>query len=63
MKASLKKENLRPWSEVEEEFNGVEYQKVRAQQLRELELEDDVMGKLTVRYALLISTHRAEQCA
>ncbi|KAF7793496.1 hypothetical protein EIP86_004608 [Pleurotus ostreatoroseus] len=49
VKAALKRENVRAWHEVEEEFNDVEYRKVRDRQMRELEMEDDVMGKLPVR--------------
>ena len=52
VKAALKRENVRAWHEVEEEFNDVEYRKVRDRQMRELEMEDDVMGKLPVRYVL-----------
>ena len=49
VKAALKKENMRAWHEVESEFNNTEYQMVRDRQMRELEMEDDVMGKLPVR--------------
>ena len=49
VKSTLKRENARPWHEVEEEFENVEYRKVRDRQMRELEMEDDVMGKLPVR--------------
>ena len=51
MKATLKRENARPWHEVEEEFENVEYRKVRDRQMRELEMEDDIMSKIPIRYA------------
>ena len=52
MKAALKRKNVRAWHEVEEEFNDVQYRSVRDHRMRELEMEDDMMGKLSVRYVL-----------
>jgi len=49
VKAALRKENVRAWHEVESDFNGCEYQAVRDRQMRELELEDDVMSKVPIR--------------
>lgn len=44
---------MRAWHEVESDFNECEYQAVRDRQMRELELEDDVMSKVPIRCVLL----------
>jgi engulfment and cell motility protein 1 len=49
VKVALRKENVRAWHEVEQDFNEIEYQAVRERQMRELELEDDVMSKVPIR--------------
>ncbi|THG99143.1 hypothetical protein EW026_g3135 [Hermanssonia centrifuga] len=49
MKTALRKENVRAWHEVEREFNETEYRAARDRQMRELEMEDDVMSKVPVR--------------
>ena len=49
VKNALRKENARAWHEVEQDFNECEYQAVRERQMRELELEDDVMSKVPIR--------------
>ncbi|KAI0078722.1 hypothetical protein K474DRAFT_1641153 [Panus rudis PR-1116 ss-1] len=49
VKEALRKENVRPWHEVEREFLESEYRAVRARQMKELELEDDVMSKVPIR--------------
>lgn len=52
---ALRTENVRAWHEVEADFNEREYQAVRDRQMRELELEDDVMGKVPIRCVLLVT--------
>ncbi|TCD69623.1 hypothetical protein EIP91_006848 [Steccherinum ochraceum] len=49
VKVALRKENVRPWHEVEAEFLECEYRAVRDRQMQELEAEDDVMSKVPVR--------------
>ena len=49
VKNALRKENARAWHEVEQDFNECEYQAARDRQMRELELEDDVMSKVPIR--------------
>ncbi|THH33356.1 hypothetical protein EUX98_g842 [Antrodiella citrinella] len=49
VKVALRKENVRPWHEVEQEFLECEYRAVRDRQMQELEAEDDVMSKVPVR--------------
>ena len=46
---ALRSENVRPWHEVEHEFNEREYRSIRDQQMKELELEDDLLSKVPVR--------------
>jgi engulfment and cell motility protein 1 len=41
---------VRPWHEVEQEFNESEYRAIKERQMKELELEDDLLGKAPVRY-------------
>ncbi|KAJ7612462.1 ELMO/CED-12 family-domain-containing protein [Mycena polygramma] len=48
-KVALRSENVRPWHEVEHEFNECEYRSVRERQMKELELEDDLLSKIPVR--------------
>ncbi len=49
VKVALKRENIRPWHEVEQEFLDCEYRAVRDRQMQELEMEDDIMSKIPVR--------------
>ena len=49
VKVALKRENIRPWHEVEQEFLECEYRAVRERQMKELEMEDDIMSKVPVR--------------
>jgi len=49
VKQALRDENTRPWHEVETEFTDSEYNEVRDRQMKELELEDDLLGKVPVR--------------
>ena len=51
VKIALRRENERPWHEVEHDFLESEYRAVRDRQMRELELEDDLLNKVPVRYA------------
>ena len=51
VKVALRRENERPWHEVEHDFLESEYRAVRDRQMRELELEDDLLNKVPVRYA------------
>ncbi|KAJ7623232.1 ELMO/CED-12 family-domain-containing protein [Roridomyces roridus] len=48
-KVALRSENVRPWHEVEHEFKECEYRSVRERQMKELELEDDLLSKIPVR--------------
>ncbi|KAJ6607513.1 hypothetical protein B0H10DRAFT_2071628 [Mycena sp. CBHHK59/15] len=48
-KVALRSENVRTWHEVEHEFNDCEYRGVRERQMKELELEDDLLSKIPVR--------------
>ena len=48
----MKRENIRPWHEVEQEFLECEYRAVRDRQMKELEMEDDIMSKVPIRYVL-----------
>ena len=57
IKVALRGENTRLWHEVEEDFN-CEYQKVRDRQMRELELEDDLLSKIPVRCVKSVSAGR-----
>ena len=49
VKEALRKENERPWLAVEREFLESEYSAVRDRQMKELEMEDDVMSKVPIR--------------
>lgn len=49
IKVALRSENVRPWSEVERDFLDCEYRAVRDRQMKELELEDDLLSKVPVR--------------
>lgn len=49
VKVALRSENVRPWYEVEQTFNEQEYREVRDRQMKELELEDDILSKVPVR--------------
>jgi len=46
---ALRRENIRPWHEVEQDFLESEYQAVRERQMKELEEEDDLLSKVPVR--------------
>ncbi|KAJ7066643.1 ELMO/CED-12 family-domain-containing protein [Mycena amicta] len=48
-KVSLRMENVRPWHEVEHDFNECEYRTVRERQMKELEVEDDLLSKIPIR--------------
>ncbi|KAG8886764.1 hypothetical protein FRB98_001029 [Tulasnella sp. 332] len=43
------KDETRPWHEIERDFLDSEYREVRERQMRELELEDDLLNKPPVR--------------
>ncbi|KAF4610887.1 hypothetical protein D9613_007022 [Agrocybe pediades] len=49
VKVALRRENVRPWHEVEHDFLECEYRAVRDRQMKELELEDDLLSKVPVR--------------
>ena len=49
IKVALRRENVRPWHEVEQDFIECEYRAVRDRQMKELELEDDLLSKIPVR--------------
>lgn len=49
VKVALRDETDRPWHEVEQEFLESEYRAVRDRQMKELELEDDLLNKVPVR--------------
>ncbi|KIJ55108.1 hypothetical protein M422DRAFT_23759 [Sphaerobolus stellatus SS14] len=49
VKQALREENTRPWHEVETEFTDIEYAQIRDRQMKELELEDDLLSKVPVR--------------
>ncbi|KAF8906223.1 ELMO/CED-12 family-domain-containing protein [Gymnopilus junonius] len=49
VKVALRRENVRPWHEVEHDFVECEYRAVRDRQMKELELEDDLLSKVPVR--------------
>ncbi|KAH9479433.1 Engulfment and cell motility protein 1 [Psilocybe cubensis] len=49
VKVALRRENVRPWHEVEHDFMECEYRAVRDRQMKELELEDDLLSKIPVR--------------
>ena len=52
---ALRRENVRPWHEVEQDFLESDYQAVRERQMKELEEEDDLLSKVPVR---LVGTPR-----
>ena len=56
VKIALRKENTRAWHEVQTDFNECEYQAVRDRQMRELELEDDVMSKVPIRFVSMLGS-------
>ncbi|KAF9461210.1 ELMO/CED-12 family-domain-containing protein [Collybia nuda] len=49
VKVALRSENVRAWHEVEHDFIEREYRSVRDRQMKELELEDDLLSKIPVR--------------
>lgn len=49
VKDALRSESVRPWHEVEHKFNETAYRTVRDRQMKELELEDDLLNKVPVR--------------
>lgn len=49
VKVALRTENARVWHEVEHDFLESEYRSVRDRQMKELELEDDLLSKVPVR--------------
>jgi engulfment/cell motility protein 1 len=49
IKVALRDESLRPWHEVESDFMESEYRAVRDRQMKELEMEDDLLNKVPVR--------------
>ncbi|KAF5316171.1 hypothetical protein D9619_006473 [Psilocybe cf. subviscida] len=49
VKIALRRENTREWHEVEHDFIESEYRAVRERQMKELELEDDLLNKVPVR--------------
>ncbi|EPQ56801.1 hypothetical protein GLOTRDRAFT_105412 [Gloeophyllum trabeum ATCC 11539] len=49
VKVALRLENVRPWHEVEHDFLDSEYRAVRDRQMKELEMEDDLMSKAPMR--------------
>ncbi|KAL1733972.1 ELMO/CED-12 family-domain-containing protein [Schizophyllum commune] len=49
IKVALRDENTRSWNEVERDFLDSEYRAVRDRQMKELELEDDLLSKVPVR--------------
>jgi len=52
IKVALRGEHVRTWEEVERDFNECEYKTLRDRQMKELELEDDFLNKVPVRYVL-----------
>ena len=54
VKVALREENTRAWHEVERDFLESEYRAVRDRQMKELELEDDLLSKVPVRYGVFI---------
>ncbi|KAF5387336.1 hypothetical protein D9757_005795 [Collybiopsis confluens] len=49
VKVALRSENVRAWHEVEHDLLECEYRAVRDRQMKELELEDDLLSKVPVR--------------
>jgi engulfment/cell motility protein 1 len=46
---ALRRENVRQWHEVEQDFLESDYLAVRERQMKELEEEDDLLSKVPVR--------------
>jgi engulfment and cell motility protein 1 len=57
VKIALQSETDRPWHEVEQEFLESEYRAVRDRQMKELELEDDLLNKVPVRLSIPVLLH------
>jgi hypothetical protein len=55
VKVALRDETDKPWHEVEQQFLESEYRAVRDRQMKELELEDDLLNKVPVRFVHLLS--------
>lgn len=55
VKVALRNETDKPWHEVEQQFLESEYRAVRDRQMKELELEDDLLNKVPVRFVHLLS--------
>lgn len=53
VKVALRSENVRAWHEVEHDFLECEYRSVRDRQMKELELEDDLLSKIPVRSVMV----------
>jgi len=49
VKLALRSENVRQWHEVESDFLDAEYRAARDRQMKELEMEDDLLSKVPVR--------------
>lgn len=49
VKVALRRENVRAWHDVENDFLNCEYRAVRDRQMKELEQEDDFLSKIPVR--------------
>ncbi len=49
VKVALRGENVRLWHDVEHDFLESEYRAVRDRQMKELELEDDLLSKVPIR--------------
>ena len=49
VKVALRGENIRSWHDVEHDFLESEYRAVRDRQMKELELEDDLLSKVPIR--------------
>ena len=52
VKLALRKESSREWHEVEADFLESDYRDVRDRQMEQLELEDDLLSKIPVRYVI-----------
>ncbi|KAF8916264.1 ELMO/CED-12 family-domain-containing protein [Mucidula mucida] len=49
VKVALRSENVREWHEVEHDFLECEYRAVRERQMKEIEMEDDLLSKVPIR--------------
>ena len=58
----MKRENIRPWHEVEQEFLECEYRAVRERQMQELEMEDDIMSKPPIRCVVALRSTIRQLC-